>query len=563
MAYPTLPPALIDSLRGIPGFDEQAFLAIHEKGPSITSIRFNPHKYGVLDRYGVLETIDDKQRLVAPEMGWSQVPWCREGWYLSSRPSFITDPAWHAGLYYVQEASSMFLEQVFIQHAGGATQGSVAEAPHGGAEAGDATQGSAFEGDATYTAPSLKVLDACAAPGGKSTHLQALIGKDGLLVSNEVIRTRVSILSENMQRWGGDNTVVTNNDPRDFGRLPGFFDVLVVDAPCSGSGLFRREPEAIGEWSPSLVQLCSQRQERILSDLWGCLRQGGLLIYSTCSYSSEEDEQILDWLCRSFEVEPLPVATEAGWGIVEVRTETGAYGYRFYPNRVDGEGFFVAALRKKDGIAGTRRGREVEGRWDGESSGKRSSEAPGKRGGETLGKRTGETLGKRTGESLGKRMSEAPGKRGSESSGKRGGVALGKGWAEALAPWIKEPDRYDFLQTGETIRAIPLWLSEDLAYLAQALHVRQAGVALGEWMRTELIPDAGLAFSLLLSPDVPRLELSREQALAYVRKDELRLEDAPKGWALVTYGGHGLGWVKVLPGRINNYYPKEWRVLKR
>jgi 16S rRNA C967 or C1407 C5-methylase (RsmB/RsmF family)/NOL1/NOP2/fmu family ribosome biogenesis protein len=548
-----LPPALTESLRGIPGFDEQAFLSIHEKGPSVTSIRFNPHKYSAS------ETIGERQRLVAQEMGWKPVPWCKDGWYLSSRPSFITDPAWHAGLYYVQEASSMFLEQVFLQHT---------DVQHTDVPQADVSQADVSKADVPHTdvpqadplkagvpearpSGSLRVLDACAAPGGKSTHLQALIGKDGLLVSNEVIRTRVSILSENIQRWGGDNTVVTNNDPRDFGALPGFFDVLMVDAPCSGSGLFRREPELIVEWSPSQVQLCSQRQERILSDLWGSLRQGGLLIYSTCSYSTEEDEQILDWLCHSFEVESLPVALREDWGIVEVQAgSSGAYGYRFYPNRLDGEGFFIAALRKK-GADEDNGGNHKEGRNFGAGSG------PGPGGQSPAKSGRGKTAGPR------RSGVESPVKRGDTSPVKRGGEPLEKGIAEALGPWIREPDRYHFLQTGDTIRAVPASRSEDLAYLSSALHVRHAGIALGQWMRTELIPDQGLALSLLLSPDIPRIALTREQALAYVRKDELRLEEAPKGWTLVTYGGHGLGWVKVLAGRINNYYPKQWRVLKR
>lgn len=432
--------------------------------------------------------------MIAPAVEWGKVPWAADGWYLSSRPSFITDPAWHAGLYYVQEASSMFLEQVFSQHV--------------------ADRGA------------LRVLDACAAPGGKSTHLQALIGSGGLLVSNEVIRTRVPILAENLQRWGADNTIVTQNDPRDFAGLPGFFDVLMVDAPCSGSGLFRREPEAIGEWSPSLVQLCSQRQERILSDLWGSLKEGGVLIYSTCSYSVEEDEQILDWLSRSFVVESLRVDIDEQWGIVEVQGR--AYGYRFYPNRLAGEGFFIAAFRKKGD----------------------SPAVVGHGGSSSFGSSSGHG-----------------GPSGSHRAGPRqrrpGGEPLGKGIAEGLTPWLQNPERYHLFQTGEMIRALPIGFSEDLARLSAVLNVREAGVTLGEWMRNGLVPEQGLAMSGLLSQDIPRVELTRDEALAYVRKDELRLEGLPQGWALVTYGGYGLGWVKVLAGRINNYYPKHWRVLKR
>ena len=418
--------------------------------------------------------------LVAPEIRWKGVPWCRDGWYLSSRPSFITDPAWHAGLYYVQEASSMFLEQAFRQHV-------------------------------SLSSP-LRVLDACAAPGGKSTHLHSLMGEGGLLVSNEVIRTRVSILSENMQRWGGENVVITSNDPRDFASLHGFFEVIMVDAPCSGSGLFRREPEAIAEWSLSQVQLCSHRQERILSDLWGSLRDGGLLIYSTCSYSPEEDERILDWLHASFEVETLPIDLQPEWGVVEVQAPvSGAYGYRFYPHRLDGEGFFIACLRKKGGDKNDNKGR-----------------AAGK--------------------------SVRP---------KEGFEALHKNEVEWIKPWIREPDKYRLFRAGETIRAISLHLAEDLGHLSGSLRIRDAGIAVGQLMKADLVPDPGLALSLLTAADIPRIDLSKEQALKYVRKDELHLNGAPKGWAMVTYGGHALGWVKILAGRVNNYYPKQWRVLKR
>lgn len=451
-----LPAELIASLRGLPGFDEQAFLMVHGEGKAPVSVRVNPAKGAK-----------------APGLALRPVPWCPSGWYLSSRPSFITEPAWHAGLYYVQEASSMFLEQVFSQHA------------------------------ASVAAP--RVLDACAAPGGKSTHLQSLMGRDGLLVSNEVIRTRVGVLSENLQRWGGANVVVSAADPRAFGHLPGYFDVVLVDAPCSGSGLFRREPEAVREWSPEQVALCGARQHRILGDLLGALKEGGLLIYSTCSYSPRENEDVLDWLCGAYTLESLPLAIDPAWGIVETRAGvSGAFGYRFYPHRLEGEGLFMACLRKTGGAAA-----------------------------------------------------------GVRASGRTGVSFLGSRDTELVRPWLRSPDDMACFQVGETLRAVPAALSADIAYLSTVLPIREAGIAVGQPMRKELIPDPSLALSLQVSDAVPRLELFHAQALDYVRKDELRLEGAPRGWALVTYEGHGLGWVKVLEGRINNYYPKQWRVLKR
>ncbi len=209
-----LPKELLSSLHGLPGYDAAAFEAVHASGGQVVSIRINPAK--------AVNSISP----LPP--GASPVPWSSWGYYLPERPSFTFDPLFHAGGYYVQEASSMFLEQALRQ-------------------------------TADMDRP-LRVLDLCGAPGGKSTLLQSLLSPDSLLVSNEVIRNRVHILLENMTKWGAPNTVITSNDPHDFARLENFFDIMVVDAPCSGSGLFRREPEATAEWSLDNVRLCRQRR---------------------------------------------------------------------------------------------------------------------------------------------------------------------------------------------------------------------------------------------------------------------------------------------------------------
>ena len=189
-----LPQAFLNSLESVNGFNEEAFIKVHESGEQVTSIRVNPFK-----RFEILKLE-------------SRIPWTEYGYYLENRPSFTFDPLFHAGCYYVQEASSMFLEQALKQ--------------------------------TVDLSLSLKVLDLCAAPGGKSTHILSLISKESLLVSNEVIRSRANILTDNIVKWGCSNVIVTNNDPRDFQRLENYFDVIVVDAPCSGSGLFRRDAEA-------------------------------------------------------------------------------------------------------------------------------------------------------------------------------------------------------------------------------------------------------------------------------------------------------------------------------
>src|ERR1044071_327939 len=235
------------------------------------------------------------------------VPWCSAGRFLPERPIFTLDPNFHAGAYYVQEASSMFLEQ--------AVRSSV------------------------DLSKSLRVLDLCAAPGGKSTHLLQLINNESLLVSNEVIRTRATILSENTQKWGKANVIITNNDPKDFTTLSGYFDLVVVDAPCSGEGLFRKDEEAAEEWSEENVNLCALRQRRILGDVWPSLKENGVLIYCTCTYNEAENEDNLQWLSQQKDVEFIDLPLFPG---VEKTT-----GYRFMPHKVKGEGFFIAAIRKR------------------------------------------------------------------------------------------------------------------------------------------------------------------------------------------------------------------------
>ncbi len=264
-----LPSRLIQSLQNTTGFDEQLFIEAHEEAAPI-SVRFQPIKYSLFNEHS---SIGNLQLPIT-----NAVPWCPLAYYLSERPSFTFDPLFHAGLYYVQEASSMFLWEVLRQTIGekGTKQ---------------------------------KVLDVCAAPGGKSTLLSSFF-TNGMVVANEVIKSRANILSENITKWGNDNVIVTNNDPVHFQKLDSFFDVMLIDAPCSGSGLFRKDKDAINEWSEEAVILCSLRQQRIVADVYPCLQQGGLLIYSTCSYSPEEDENILDWMMDTFQLSSIKIEIE-------------------------------------------------------------------------------------------------------------------------------------------------------------------------------------------------------------------------------------------------------------
>lgn len=286
-----LPSQLIDSLSRLPNFNKEKFIISHDAAEKITSIRINPYKYS--------DFVNKDE----------PVPWCSTGYYLNKRPSFTFDPLFHAGCYYVQEASGMFLEQAFLS--------------------------------IDKSAP-IRVLDLCAAPGGKSTHLLSLLGENDFLLSNEVVRSRIPVLCNNIAKWGCANFAVSNNDPKDFAALNGFFDAIVIDAPCSGSGLFRKDEEAIKEWSVNNVNLCSGRQKRILSDVLPALKSNGVLIYSTCSFSEEENEAIAKWLIDENNCEEIKINTSNSWGI-----EASEYGYRFYPYNLKGEGFYMACFRKK------------------------------------------------------------------------------------------------------------------------------------------------------------------------------------------------------------------------
>lgn len=441
-----LPAALLNSLQGLKGFDKKSFEEVHASGEQITSIRLNPFKRA---------TIPKQQ---------SKVPWAEHGYYLEARPSFTFDPLFHAGCYYVQEASSMFLEQAFRW--------------------------------ATDLSKQLRVLDLCAAPGGKSTHIQSLISKDSLLVSNEVIRSRAAVLKDNIVKWGSPNVVVTNNDPKDFARLKNYFDVIVVDAPCSGSGLFRRDPDAIAEWSENNVQLCSQRQQRILADVWPALKNEGILIYSTCSYSRQEDEDIVSWLKTAFSLTPLKLPFDPEWGIT---LSDGCY--RFWPDKVKGEGFFIACFQKKEGD-----------------------------------------------EFVAAKIKSRP-------------EPITNKESTIINNWVR-PDGLSFVRHAETVYAWPKVLYNDFNLLLGQLRVIYSGVLTGVLMRDKLVPDHALAMSGICSASVGKIELTYEEAIKYLQRKELRLDTQVKGWYLAAFQGHPLGWINILPNRINNYYPKELRILK-
>ena len=293
-----LPAEFITKTRQLLGEERfQCYMrAFEEEAP--VSIRVNAQKCG--DNY---------------EVAGERVPWCRNGYYLPTRPNFTFDPLLHAGCYYVQEASSMFLDEVLRQHM---------------------PQGSP-----------LMALDLCAAPGGKSTLLRAALPVGSTLFSNEPNPKRASILAENMAKWSADGCIVTNNYPRDYRKSKLKFDLVLCDVPCSGEGMFRKDEATIGEWSPENVEKCWQLQREIVADAWQCLCDGGLMVYSTCTLNTQENEENIRWMMEELGAKPLPVATQADWHITgSLLAGFDAPVYRFIPGLTRGEGLFMAVVKR-------------------------------------------------------------------------------------------------------------------------------------------------------------------------------------------------------------------------
>ncbi len=444
----TLPPIFISKIQAQLKEESEFFFEALLSSPPV-SIRLNPFKpVNFFDQTDV-------------------VPWCNQAFYLKQRPSFITDPLFHAGAYYVQESSSMFLHHVFKQ---------IRNRLNG----------------------NVSVLDVCAAPGGKSTLISSLLREDDVLLSNEIIRTRVLTLMDNLNKWGRANTIVSNNDPADLGKLTQVFDVILVDAPCSGEGMFRKDKHAINEWSEANIELCASRQKRILQDVLPALKPGGMLIYATCTFNHQENEDNLKWLIDKHGFEPVEIAIPDAWPI----EKTAYHGFRFWPHKVKGEGLFMVCLRKPT-------------------------------------------------ESI------------SATAIRTKSLMVNAKQKALLAPYINESDSFQIAVLNNHFIALPSQLTGLYDKLNGLLRLVKAGICLGELKQDQLIPAHELALSLNLSSDIPRAELTLEQAQSYLKKGSLPMNIFnEKGWQTVTYKGLSLGWIKVLPNRVNNYLPSALRILK-
>ena len=427
--------------------------AMGEEPP--VSVRLNPMKFR-----------SDSMALPAEED--EPVEWCREGRYLKERPMFTLDPLLHAGAYYVQEAASMYITQVIRDHA-------PADRP-------------------------LMVLDLCAAPGGKSTAMRSVLPEGSLLMTNEPMRPRANILMENIQKFGHPDVIVTNNYAIDYQRSRLQFDVILADVPCSGEGMFRKDEGAIREWSVANVKKCAALQREIITDIMPCLRDGGLLVYSTCTYNRQEDEENVDFICSEWQMEKLSER-------------------HFIPGETRSEGLYMAALRQ-----------------------------------------TGSDASQQTTISMLDSSATKKDKK-QKRRGKASAEQAMKG-AKEMSGWIKGNEDFSITTLGQRFVAVRKQWRNVYDTALEKLRVMHAGIELGEPKGKDIIPAEGLALSTAFNPEAfATAELDRDTAIAYLRREPIQLPpDTPRGFVAVGYQGLNLGFVKNLGNRTNNLFPQEWRI---
>lgn len=441
-----LPEGFKDEMKNLLGEEAESLFKALEEEP-VVSIRLNRRKPTEGPIFAKMEPVE----------------WCKSGYYLSERPDFGHNPLLYAGTFYVQESSSMIYEQIMEKLVGEFQKTSGERRP-------------------------LKVLDLCAAPGGKSTAILNALADEDLLVSNEYDRKRAWILKENIEKWGSGNVVVTNNAASDIGRLQEKFDIIAVDAPCSGEGMMRREPVARSQWSEGLVEQCSNLQREIVDDILPALKEGGFLIYSTCTFNRKENEENINRFIEEYGLEPVSLKLKGVEGVLRgLGTKAGAL--RFMPHKTKGEGLFVAVLRKTGSGEGhktsTNKGRIVEDRWEEIRSGDSVYEI----------------------KSAGKEMVKAL-----ESKGKD-------------------------------------------------IRILSAGKPKSELKGKLEIPLSASVLCRGKEMEFPVVELTEEEALRYLRRENLRFsEDTPRGYLAVSYKGQPLGLIKNLGNRANNLYPTEWKI---
>lgn len=442
-----LPEDFVNNMQQLLGSDYELFYqSLHNEAEA--AVRLNPNKTS-----GAFGSED-------------AIPWSSLGKSLKIRPSFIADPVFHAGGYYVQESSSQFLSHVMQQLLANKTN--------------------------------QRVLDLCAAPGGKTTLIASLLDKNSLLVSNEIIKSRVRVLEENVTKWGQANVIISNNDPVYFEKLYQYFDIIAIDAPCSGEGLFRKNNTAINEWNLNNVALCQARQRRIIENVYQALKPGGFLVYSTCTFNRSENEDNVLWMQSNLGLQSVAISIDENWPIEGLMEHT----YRFWPHKVSGGGLFLAVMQKPmDTI------KEHRFPYTHKQDKKIVS--------------------------------------------------------EEVALYLDPIDQFDLFYEKEEIIAVPKNFAAEISHLNKALFLKKRGISIGSLAKNgSLVPHHDLSQSLFINPSAPKVELTLEQALLFLRKQNIQIETETFGWYLVSYQSLNLGWVKVLANRVNNYLPNELRILK-
>lgn len=441
------------------GAEEAEGLAAALETEPVTGVRLNPRK----GMYGNV-----------PGLTGEPVSWCREGLVPCPRPRFTLMPEWHGGLFYVQEPSSMVLAEVVRRLA------------------------------ALLGREGLRYLDTCAAPGGKTTAAIGALPPDSFVTANEFVPSRAAILYENLARWGAPNTAVCQGDTAAFGKMRDSFDIVAVDAPCSGEGMMRKDEEARRQWSESLTRQCAALQREIAGNAWKALRPGGFLIYSTCTFNRTENEDMLRYIADELGGESVDTGIGRECGIPG-SLDSDLHAMRFMPHRTCGEGLFMGVMRK-----------------------------PGEYGGET-------------------------GRRSRDKGRKKPAQAMPR----ELPGLLAEPDGYVFGQGHDGCwQAIPKAHADLVAALGQATRLMSAGVRAGMPKGRDFAPDAALALSTAMSPEAyPHVETDLETALSYLRGEAVTLPaGTPRGVVVMTHAGIPLGFAKNLGNRANNMYPQAWRI---
>lgn len=407
--------------------------------------------------------------------GAEQVPWCSNGIYLDSREAFTFDPALHQGLYYAQDASSMIV---------------------------------AFIADRLSSGQPVHYLDACAAPGGKTTAALSVLPQGSLTVANEFVPARAAVLAENIAKWGNPDVIVTKGDTARMRHLPDFFDIIAADVPCSGEGMMRKDPAAVAQWSERLIEECAARQREIIDNLWPSLRPGGYLIYSTCTFNTTENEQMLQYIVDNYNAQPVDLQLETMFNGIVSGIGTSHPCWRMMPHHLRGEGLFVAVVQK-------------------------------------------------TADSVSKIRIKTP--KVIQTDKKIRQII------ERTAKWLLNPGDFDISATPDfsVIRAVNHAHAKDAAIIGSVLDVVSSGVELAVIKGHDAIPSQALAMTTVLNKEAFAChEIDYPAAIAYLRREAITLPDcAATGYVLLTYCGHPLGFVKNIGNRANNLYPQPWRIL--